>query len=182
MHFSHLIHVHVDRSFVHWMRSTDLPMVVWQVCCRILWLFIPPWWHADNIDFSACFSLWSAAPLRPSSRFRFHCATNTLSARYLGDHRAFIEQCCFYYIWQLTVCLSSILYYIYIYIHLFLFFKNNWLFCLFVLIFCFFKQLITMCLNIWLVSFIEIRLKLHYLFAQRKLIIIFCLIKYLLLN
>lgn len=143
MHFSHLIHVHVDRSFVHWMRSTDLPMVVWQVCCRILWLFIPPWWHADNIDFSACFSLWSAAPLRPSSRFRFHCATNTLSARYLGDHRAFIEQCCFYYIWQLTVCLSSILYYIYIYIYFsflkiidyfvysysFSVFLNNWLQC-----------------------------------------------------
>lgn len=127
MHFSHLIHVHVDRSFVHWMRSTDLPMVVWQVCCRILWLFISPWWHADNIDFSACFSLWSAAPLRPSSRFRFHCATNTLSARYLGDHRTMLLL--LYMAADRLFIFHSVLY---IYAFISLFFRNNWLFCLFV--------------------------------------------------
>lgn len=58
-------------------------------------VFVGPWAlrHADNIDFSACFSPWSAAPLRPSSRFRFHCAADALSARYLADHRASLEQC-----------------------------------------------------------------------------------------
>lgn len=58
-------------------------------------VFVGPWAlrHADNIDFSACFSPWSAAPLRPSSRFRFHCAADALSARYLADHRASLRRC-----------------------------------------------------------------------------------------
>lgn len=58
-------------------------------------VFVGPWAlrHADNIDFSACFSPWSAAPLRPSSRFRFHCAADALSARYLADHRASLQRC-----------------------------------------------------------------------------------------